>query len=358
MKLSVVIVSYNVKYHLEQCLRSVQRATSALESEVWVVDNASTDGSLDYLRPRFPDVHFIANTENVGFSRANNQAIRLSTGEYVLLLNPDTLVGEATLSGCVSFLDAHPEVGATGVKMLNPDGTFAPESRRGVPSPFTSFCKMSGLGTLFPRSRTFGRYYMLYLDRESPAPIEIISGAYNMLRRKALDQVGLLDEDFFMYGEDVDLSYRLLTGGWTNYYLPLPILHYKGESTVKSSYRYVSVFYNAMLIFYNKHFSRGHLMLGHIVKATVFVRAFIDMCVRLLGRLSRALGLSAPPHSSDRYLSFDFDATPVSRMLVELEAQEDSSRAVIRTYSRQTGIAIVPGGAMPYEENEDMKGKS
>ena len=355
MKLSVIIVSYNVKYHLAQCLRSVQRATESLESEIWVVDNASSDGSPDYLRARFPDVHFIANEENVGFSRANNQAIRLSIGEYVLLLNPDTLVGEETLTGCVAFLDAHPEVGATGVKMLNPDGTFAPESRRGVPSPFTSFCKMSGLGTLFPRSRTFGRYYMQYLDRESPSPIEIISGAFNMLRRKALDEVGLLDEDFFMYGEDVDLSYRLLKGGWTNYYLPLPILHYKGESTVKSSYRYVSVFYNAMLIFYNKHFSRGHLLLGYVIKATVYVRAFFDMCVRLWGRLRRAVGMPVIPHSSDRYISFDFDSTPVSLMLATLEAQDDVERAVIRTYSRQAGVTIVPGGALPYTEPDKTK---
>ena len=212
MKLSIVIVSYNVKYYLEQCLRSVMRATTRLQAEVWVVDNASTDGSVEYLQTRFPSVHFVQNADNRGFSAANNQAIRQSQGEYVLLLNPDTIVGEDVLEGCVAFLDAHPQAGAVGVRMLNADGSFAPESRRGVPTPFTSFCKMSGLSRLFPMSTVFGRYYMRYLDANEANRIEIISGAFNMLRRKAIDHVGLLDERFFMYGEDVDLSYRLLQG--------------------------------------------------------------------------------------------------------------------------------------------------
>ncbi len=348
MKLSIVIVSYNVKYHLEQCLRSLRRATALIESEVWVVDNASTDDSYHYLWTRFPDVHFIPNTENVGFSRANNQAIRRSTGEYVLLLNPDTLVAEDTLAGCVRFLDEHPEVGATGVKMLNADGTFALESRRGLPTPFTSFCKMSGLGKLFPRSRIFGHYYMQYLDREAPAPIEVISGAFNMLRRKALDQVGLLDEDFFMYGEDVDLSYRLLKGGWKNYYLPLPILHYKGESTVKSSYRYVSVFYNAMLIFYNKHYSRRNRLLGYVVKTAVYVRAFLDMCGPTWDMVRRALGFPPPKPCPVKYMSFDFDTTPVSHMFAALQTQDCDPGALLRTYSAKAGVVIMPGEVVPY----------
>ena len=176
----------------------------------------------------------------------------------MLLLNPDTLVAEDTLRSCLDFLDARPTVGAVGVRMLNSDGSFAPESRRGLPTPFTSFCKMTGLWTLFPKSRLFGRYYMRYLNPDEANPIEVISGAFNMVRRKALDQIGLLDEDFFMYGEDIDLSYRLLQGGWENYYLPCTILHYKGESTVKSSFRYVNVFYKAMLIFFNKHYGPRH----------------------------------------------------------------------------------------------------
>lgn len=302
MKLSVVIVSYNVKYYLEQCLVSLRNATKRLDAEIWVVDNASTDGSVAYLQSRFPEVHFIANAENAGFSRANNQAISLSTGEYVLLLNPDTLVGETVLEDCLSFLDAHADVGATGVAMLKVNGEFAWESRRGLPTPFTSFCKMSGLCALFPRSRRFGRYYMRYLDASEANEIEVISGAFNMIRRKALDHIGLLDEDFFMYGEDIDLSYRLLQGGYKNYYLPLQILHYKGESTQKSSFRYVHVFYQAMLIFFDKHYKKRYRLLSHLIRLAVVLRAFIDVCRQQKDKLETLFGRNVPVSQPDKYL--------------------------------------------------------
>lgn len=275
-KLAVVLVNYNVRYYLEQTIESVYRASKGLTVQVWVVDNASTDGSEAYIRGRFPDVHYLYNRENQGFSRANNQAIRMSDSEYVLLLNPDTIVGEDTLVQCVAFLDTHLEAGAVGVAMLKDDGGFAWESRRGVPTPFTAFCKMSGLGALFPESRVLGRYYMRYLDRRKPNEIDIISGAYIMMRRQVLDKVGLLDETFFMYGEDIDLSYRIQKGGYKNYYLPVTILHYKGESTQKSSFRYVHSFYNAMLIFYNKHFRRKYLLLTSLIHAAVVVRGAVD----------------------------------------------------------------------------------
>lgn len=277
MKLSVIIVNYNVKYYLEQTIFSVYRAVRNLDAEIWVVDNASTDGSKEYILQRFPKVHYLYNEENVGFSRANNQAIRLSEGEYVLLLNPDTIVGEDVLEAGVCFLDENPQAGALGVAMLKDDGGFAWESRRGVPTPFTSFCKMSGLGSLFPKSRTFGKYYMRYLDETQINEIEIISGAFNMIRRSALDRVGLLDETFFMYGEDIDLSYRILLGGYKNYYLPVRIIHYKGESTQKSSYRYVHTFYNAMLIFFNKHFRKKHLLLSSLIHVAVVLRGGVDL---------------------------------------------------------------------------------
>ena len=348
MKLSVVIVSYNVKYILEQCLRSVLRASADFPCEILVVDNDSTDGTVDYLRKRFPQVRLIANKENVGFSRANNQAIGESTGQYVLLLNPDTLVAEDTLRSCLDFLDARPTVGAVGVRMLNSDGSFAPESRRGLPTPFTSFCKMTGLGTLFPKSRLFGRYYMRYLNPDEANPIEVISGAFNMVRRMALDQIGLLDEDFFMYGEDIDLSYRVLQGGWENYYLPCTILHYKGESTVKSSFRYVNVFYKAMLIFFNKHYGPRHRMLGSFIRMAVYVRAFLDMVERVVLRFRALIGCPAR-YKAPGYLVFDFDTTPVSKMLHDLSLQPHGCRFLLETHSRQTGMIIRPGGAMPME---------
>lgn len=275
MTLSVVIVNYNVKYYLEQCLESVRRASEGLQVEVFVVDNLSTDGSIAYLKERFPEVTFIENKENVGFARANNQAIRMSTGKYVLLLNPDTIVAEHTLSDFVHFMDEHPEAGGAGAYMLRTDGTFALESRRGLPTPFVAFCKMSGLASFFPKSRVFGRYYMRYLDENEVGEIEIISGAYMFLRREALDKVGLLDEDFFMYGEDIDLSYRILKGGYRNYFLPTRMLHYKGESTEKSSYRYVYTFYQAMRLFFRKHYAHYSFLVSLPINVAIWVRSFL-----------------------------------------------------------------------------------
>lgn len=275
MTLSVVIVNYNVKYYLEQCLESVRRASEGLQVEVFVVDNLSTDGSIAYLKERFPEVTFIENKENVGFARANNQAIRMSTGKYVLLLNPDTIVAEHTLGDFVHFMDEHPEAGGAGAYMLRTDGTFALESRRGLPTPFVAFCKMSGLASFFPKSRVFGRYYMRYLDENEVGEIEIISGAYMFLRREALDKVGLLDEDFFMYGEDIDLSYRILKGGYRNYFLPTRMLHYKGESTEKSSYRYVYTFYQAMRLFFRKHYAHYSFLVSLPINVAIWVRSFL-----------------------------------------------------------------------------------
>lgn len=275
VQLSVIIVNYNVKYYLEQCLESVRRASQGLLVETFVVDNLSSDGSIAYLRERFPEVTFIENKENVGFARANNQAIRMSSGKYVLLLNPDTIVTEHTFSDFIHFMDSHPEVGGAGAYMLRADGTFAPESRRALPTPFVAFCKMSGLAALFPKSRLFGRYYMRYLDENEVNEIEIISGAFMFLRRKALDKVGLLDEDFFMYGEDIDLSYRLLKGGYKNYFLPSRMLHYKGESTVKSSYRYIYTFYQAMRLFFNKHYSHYSFIVSIPITLAIWARSFM-----------------------------------------------------------------------------------
>jgi GT2 family glycosyltransferase len=290
--LSVVIVNYNVKYYLEQCLESVRRASQGLQVEVFVVDNLSTDGSVPYLRERFPEVTFIENNENVGFARANNQAIRQSRGEYVLLLNPDTILCEDTLRRFVDFMDAHPEAGAAGAYMLHADGTFAPESRRGLPTPFVAFCKMSGLTRLFPKSRLFGRYYMGYLDVNEVNRIEAISGACMVLRREALDRVGLLDEDFFMYGEDIDLSYRILQGGYHNYFLPVRMLHYKGESTVKNSYRYVYTFYQAMRLFFRKHYSHYSWVISLPINLAIWASSFMTYVANRLRYRKKRRGTS------------------------------------------------------------------
>lgn len=284
MQLSVIIVNYNVKYYIEQCLRSIFTSVSAagLEAEVFIVDNASVDHSVEYLQGQFPkqdypNLHIIANARNVGFSRANNQAVRLAKGDYVLFINPDTLIAENTLGECLRFAEQQQDFGALGVKMLSENGSFSKESRRGLPTPWVSFCKMSGLTNLFPKSKTFARYYMSFLDVEQPAKIEIISGAFMMVSHKALQKCGSFDEDFFMYGEDIDLSYRILKNGFQNYYFPAPILHYKGESTQKNSFRYVHVFYDAMLIFFRKHYGNFSCLITIPIKCAILVRAFIAL---------------------------------------------------------------------------------
>ncbi|MFN8297928.1 MAG: glycosyltransferase [Chitinophagales bacterium] len=256
MKLSVVIVNYNVRYFLEQCLLSVQKAIDGLEAEVFVVDNASSDGSEAYIRPRFPWVKWIGNSDNPGFSKANNQAIKLAQGEYVLLLNPDTVVAEDTFSKCIRFMDDHPDAGALGVHMIDGRGNFLPESKRGLPTPAVAFYKIFGFAAFFPKSKTFGKYHLGYLPENETNEVEVLSGAYMFMRRTALDKSGLLDENFFMYGEDIDLSYRIIKAGYKNYYFAdTTIIHYKGESTKKGSLNYVKAFYNAMIIFARKHFS-------------------------------------------------------------------------------------------------------
>ena len=278
MTLDIIIVNYNVKHYLWQCLDSVRRASQGLDVETWVVDNASTDGSVPFLRESFPDVHFIENTENVGFARANNQAIQASSGDLVLLLNPDTFMEEDALTHCIDFFKNHPQAGAVGVHMVNRDGSFARESRRGLPTPATAFFKIIGLSSLFPRSPLFARYHMGYLPEFADGQIEAISGAFMMLRREALEQAGLLDETFFMYGEDIDLSYRIGKAGWELWYTPAMLLHYKGESTQQTSFRYVYNFYNAMLIFFRKNFSRRYWYAWLFVELAVLMMGFLSMC--------------------------------------------------------------------------------
>ncbi|TGD82758.1 glycosyltransferase family 2 protein [Hymenobacter wooponensis] len=277
VKLSVIIVNYNVCYFLEQALLSVERAVEKLGEpvEVFVVDNNSVDGSVAMVRNRFPDVILLENHHNPGFSKANNQALKQARGEYVLLLNPDTVVEEDTFLRCCEFMDAHPDGGGLGVKMLDGQGCFLPESKRGLPTPWVAFYKMFGLAKLFPKSRRFGQYHLGYLDKDESHEVAVLSGAFMLMRQTALAEVGLLDEDYFMYGEDIDLSYRLTQGGWKNYYYPgTRIIHYKGESTKRTSVNYVFVFYRAMVIFARKHFAPGRAgAFSFLINMAIWLRA-------------------------------------------------------------------------------------
>ena len=285
MELTVVIVNYRVKYLLEQTLRSVEQAMQGMTGEVIVVDNLSGDDSIAFSRERHPGVTYIENQENVGFARANNQAIMQARGEFTLILNPDTIITPRCLQEGIAWMRSHPKCGAIGARMMDGNGVFLPESKRSFPTPWVSFCKIFGLSKLFPRSPWFAKYHLRYLSDLEPQCIDILSGAYMLCRTDVLQQLGGFDEDFFMYGEDIDLSYRIVKAGYENWFLPTPMVHYKGESTHKDSMRYVKVFYDAMLIFYRKHFPRFNVIFYPIVKLGVMVRAGLAMARRLLKRM-------------------------------------------------------------------------
>jgi GT2 family glycosyltransferase len=282
MDLSIIIVNYNVKYFLEQALHSVFRACRNIDAEVYLVDNNSVDGSVEMVRNKFPLVKIIENKENIGFSKANNQAIGKATGKYILLLNPDTVVEEDTFEKVISFMTNHPDAGGLGVKMIDGNGKFLPESKRGLPTPSAAFYKIFGLSALFPNSSLFGKYHLGYLDKDKIHQVEVLSGAFMLLRKDVLDKIGLLDENFFMYGEDIDLSFRIIKAGYKNYYFPeTRIIHYKGESTKKSSVNYVFVFYNAMIIFAKKHFSQKNARLFTLlINLAIYLRATLAIIVR------------------------------------------------------------------------------
>jgi O-antigen biosynthesis protein len=313
---SIVIVNYNVREFLEQALSSVERASSGLTVETFVVDNNSVDGSVEMVRGRFPQVEVVANEENVGFARANNQAIRCAGGRYILILNPDTILQEDTLRTLVAFLDEHPSAGAAGCRILNADGTFAPESRRAFPTPAVALYRMLGLSRIFPRSRVFGRYNLTFLPADQVCEVEALSGSCMIVRREALllsrdaaekrrlerngsgtapdrgfelgDGAGLLDEAFFMYGEDLDWCFRIRQAGWQIFYTPATqIIHYKGESTRKGELRYVRLFYGAMLQFTEKHFSDRHSrLISAVIRGGILARAGVSVSGKVLNRLA------------------------------------------------------------------------
>ncbi len=291
MQLSIIIVNYNVKFFLEQCLLSVHKAVEGMEAEVLVVDNASTDGSRDYLEPKFKNTCFTWNTENVGFGKACNQALKHTKGEYILFLNPDTIVPEDCFEACISFFKQTSNAGALGIRMLDGSGRFLPESKRSFPSPATSFYKLSGLSHLFPHSKTFGRYHLGYLNEHQNHEVDVLAGAFMMIPKKVLDEVGSFDESFFMYGEDVDLSYRIQKSGYKNYYFSeRSILHFKGESTKKASANYVRMFYDAMSRFVKKHYSSSSAgLFTMLINAAIWVRALMSLVKRFIQRVGLPL---------------------------------------------------------------------
>lgn len=306
MLLSVIIVNYNVKYFLEQCLCSVTKAMQHIDGEIIVVDNHSADDSYTFFQNRFQEVHFIWNEINAGFAKANNQALAIAKGEYILFLNPDTIVPEDCFEKCIAFINNRPKESgcALGIKMLDGAGNFLKESKRAFPSPLTSFYKLSGLARIFSRSKRFGRYYLGYLDENENHEVDVLAGAFMMVPKFILNKVGSFDEDFFMYGEDIDLSYRIQKAGYKNcYFAESCIIHFKGESTKKGSLNYVRLFYRAMSIFVNKHYRGGRAgLFSFFIHIAIFIRASFSALARLLkwiGLPVLGVGKSTAKHDKD-----------------------------------------------------------
>ena len=368
MDISIVIVSYRVKYFLEQTLLSAIEALRGFEGEIFVVDNNSGDGSVEFLKQRFPGVIFIENHDNVGFGRANNQAIMQAHGKFTLILNPDTIITHKCLSQCVQWLQQHAKCGAIGLHMTDGNGVFLPESKRAFPTPWVSFCKIFGLSALFPHSRLFAKYHLRFLPEFEANKVDILSGAYMFCRTDLLQQIGGFDEDFFMYGEDIDLSYRIAQAGFENWYLPVSMIHYKGESTKKDSMRYVHAFYDAMLIFYRKLFPRFRAIVYPFIKAGVLAREALALAGRkrharttTVSRADSALpwvilsaNAAATAHSAGiSSYTCDIPATGKARVLidnashsygeiVELIAHYARTGIEFAIFSAQNGIIITP----------------
>jgi GT2 family glycosyltransferase len=289
LQLSIIVVNYNVRDFLHQALRSLDKARAGLKSEIIVVDNASGDGSVEMLRSRFPKIRVITSDVNLGFAKANNLALKVAKGEYCLLINPDTVVQEDTLRVMVEFFRDHPDVGLAGCKILNPDGTFQLACRRSFPSPWVAFTKLFGLAALMPKSKMFGKYNLTYRDPDQVYEVDAVSGSFMMVRRQAYQEVGGLDEEFFMYGEDLDWCYRIQHAGWKIYYVPTTsIIHYKGESTRRSSLNEIRTFYEAMHLFVRKHHGRSNV-LARTLKLGISITARIALIKSLLRPMDYAL---------------------------------------------------------------------
>lgn len=277
VQLSIIIVNYNSRALIEQCLVSIDKAILGLNTEIIIIDNNSNDGSKEYLPQKFADAKFIFNDVNLGFARACNQGFKISSGQYVLFLNPDTILSDTCLNDCISFFESHPDAGAAGVRMLDEKGNFLKESKRGLPSPSTSFYKLFGLTAMFPGSKTIGKYYQGHLPENENNPVDVLSGAFMMIKREVFETAGGFDESFFMYGEDIDLSYRITQLGFRNYYLgKISVTHLKGGST-SYNYKYVRDFYGAMDLFVKKHYSNKPILYQSFLHTGIGLRKILAM---------------------------------------------------------------------------------
>ncbi|HRI19372.1 MAG TPA: glycosyltransferase family 2 protein [Panacibacter sp.] len=319
MKLSIIIVNYNVKFFLEQCLCSVKQAIEFIDAEVLVIDNCSTDNSINYLEKKFGWVKFIANKTNEGFAKANNTALKHCTGDYILFLNPDTILPESILQNCIQFFEQHPEAGAVGVRMLDGSGNFLPESKRAFPSPKVSFLKLCGLSDIFPKSKLFNKYALGFLPEREVHEVDVLCGAFFMTKRNILMQNGGFDEAFFMYGEDIDLSYRIQKAGDKIYYLGTEtIIHFKGESARKGSLNYVRIFYQAMGVFVKKHYTGKNVwLMNMLLHLGIYARAGLSLIAAPFSRIRKKLYDNAFDRGIPLFLAGDSESVTEAEAIIK-----------------------------------------
>ena len=327
MEVSIIIVNYNVKFFLEQCLYSVLNAVKNIEAEIIVFDNNSTDGSDIYLKDKFETVQFIWNENNEGFSRANNMARQKATGRFILFLNPDTIIAEDCIEKCLSFYESTANAGAIGIKMIDGTGQYLKESKRGFPTPFTALFKFCGLSEIFPTSKIFANYYLGHLSPDKNHPAPILSGAFMMVSKDVLDKTQGFDESFFMYGEDIDLSYRIQKIGFINYYLAeSAIIHFKGESTKKDNQHYVKLFYGAMHLFLNKHY--GWIEAG-------FYSLFIHTAIKIKAVLNSFKKIFVSTNNTGDQLTL----MPIATIIIGNQTDYDSICELAKTAAISLNIA-------------------
>lgn len=286
MDLSILILSYNTRELTLEALRSVYRSQTSYSYEVIVVDNRSADDSVVSIRREFPQVQLICNDENVGFAKANNQAMRVASGRYFLLLNSDTVIAPDSLEIMLRFMDDHPVVGASGCKVVLPDGSLDKACRRGFPTPSASFYYAFGIAKLFPHIPRFNQYQLGYLSPDEAYPVDCLVGAFMLVRRETVEQVGVLDEDFFMYGEDIDWCYRIKQAGWEVFYYPLTtIVHHKRASSRRKPLKITYEFHRAMVLFHRKHYkNKYNALVNGLVYAGIGIKLAMTVAINELKR--------------------------------------------------------------------------
>jgi GT2 family glycosyltransferase len=333
LKISVVILNYNVRYFLEQCILSVESALEYLDGEIIVIDNNSEDDSCEMVKQRFPNITLIQNKENVGFSIANNQAVKVAKGEYLCILNPDTAVEQSTFKSCIDYAETIDNMGALGVRLMDGTGNFLPESKRNIPTPKVSLLKLMGFDE---------KYYASHISERDNGSIDVLVGAFMFVKRKVYNEVGGFDEDYFMYGEDIDLSYKIAKAGYQNQYLgSVSTLHYKGESTLKDQV-YFDRFYGAMRIFYKKHFSQN-LFLSFSVGAAV---TFAKMIQIARGRGSEVLNTKA-----ERAYVFTEDLALYRKLSEKMEIElRSASKSLFDDDALKNCLFIFDVAYMPYSQ--------